>query len=150
MKLYLLIVSILICTYGCNKSVKKDTDKHSTNTAIENNLLKLNNEHINGLLTGKNNIKSYGEIKKGDTIKHTFILVNQGTDTVKVHSYLPSCDCTAVNIENFTIKPSDSIKIDMTVATNEKIIGQHSVTTTLKTTGQRKMHLLRLTFELIE
>ena len=65
---------------------------------------------------------SFGKVRKGETVAHTFYLTNQTADTLRVKDIVSSCDCTVGEISSRVIPPS--MRYEMTVRFSDTIPGE--------------------------
>jgi hypothetical protein len=145
--IYLSILMLIIFCYNCKKIEKSKTEFVIADKSF------ISSDSINdnsGFLVGIKNKIDFGNVKKGDTIKQNFILVNKGMKSVKIIGYTKSCDCTGIYANKDLIKSGDSITFNMHVSTNDRRLGKGDVTATIQTNGKKPFHLLRTRFEIIE
>ncbi len=57
-------------------------------------------------------IYNFGEAANIKTIKHTFVLRNEGNSPLIISSVKASCGCTTTNISNKTINPGEEANVD--------------------------------------
>jgi hypothetical protein len=55
----------------------------------------------------------FGDIKKGDVVKHKFYVFNIGGDSLKIYSVLSSCGCTVARVGSKNLGPNDSTSISI-------------------------------------
>lgn len=148
MKQFLLYTFILIfisCETN-DKSTRNIPDKEK----ISQNSSQLVIKKSKGLLKCLNKKVEYGNLNRGNIIYQDFYFTNVGLEVVDIVAYESSCNCTNLQVEKLKVKPKDSTKITMVIETHDKTLGNHNVTTTIKTNGQRQFYLLSTTFNLIE
>lgn len=144
---YLSILLLTIFCYNCNKienSQQKSVSVDKIVTSVDSV------DYNSGFLVGLKNKIDFGKVKKGDTIKQNFIMINKGLKSVKLIGYTKSCDCTGIYANKDLIEPGDSITFNMHVSTEDKRLGKDDVTATIQTNGKKTFHLLRTRFEIIE
>ncbi len=104
-----------------------------------------------GFLKAQKTSITYGNIKKGDTLRQAFVLYNKGTENVEIIDYTRSCNCTDITISKYNIAPKDSTIVEMIVETSNKTIGdEERVRTTLKTNGEITFCFLQTKFKITE
>lgn len=56
----------------------------------------------------------FGDIVEGQTVNHSFVIVNNGNEVLKITQVLTTCGCTAAEPEKKELKPGEStiIKVD--------------------------------------
>lgn len=59
----------------------------------------------------------FGTAVEGDVLKHSFVIKNVGTETLKIQSARGSCGCTATLVSQNEVPPGGEAKIDVTVTT---------------------------------
>ncbi|MDP4114841.1 MAG: DUF1573 domain-containing protein [Bacteroidota bacterium] len=53
----------------------------------------------------------FGTIEQGKVVTHNYVVVNNGTDTLKIYDVRPGCGCTAAKPEKNILLPGESTKI---------------------------------------
>ncbi|CAN0448754.1 unnamed protein product [Ectocarpus fasciculatus] len=147
----LLTILFISCDNSQNKSktnVQADSKLpvDSTEMYIQDNDIK--EIKTKGLLVCDKSKMEYGVLSKGNDIDQKFNFINTGTEDVEIIAYQASCNCTELKIDDYIVKPNDSTKITMVIETHDKSFGDHTVTATIKTNGQRKFYLLTTNFTL--
>lgn len=141
----ILFFILLTMIVGCKKETENTKNSNKTATQKTDYIRPIKSM---GKLVCENSKVNIGNVKKGQTIQQEFIFVNEGSETVEVLGYEKSCNCTDLRISKSVIKPLDSVSISMHIDTKEKILGEHIVTVTIKTNGQRTFYLLTSNFTL--
>lgn len=139
----IIFYSSLLFLFTCS-GINQD-NKTSGITTSSKELVK-----TNGLLQCATNIVNFGSLTKGEIINQNFDFVNFGSEEVEITAYQASCNCTDLKISEALIAPKDSTKITMIIETHDKSPGEHIVTATIKTNGQRTFYLLTTNFTLID
>ena len=53
----------------------------------------------------------FGSLDNSQTVKHTFIVKNAGTDTLNISRVKPACGCTVANISSKVVEPGQTTEI---------------------------------------
>ncbi|MCE1189713.1 MAG: DUF1573 domain-containing protein [Ignavibacteria bacterium] len=56
---------------------------------------------------------NFGLVRQGDTVRHAFIIVNKGDDTLKITNIITSCGCTAATLANKILAPGESVPLSI-------------------------------------
>lgn len=56
----------------------------------------------------------FGSVLAGDTVRHTFSIINPSKDTIKILKIIPSCECTTAQPSDTIIAPKQSADIYVT------------------------------------
>jgi len=140
------IISLSLVVFSCTeKEVKKEQSKNLP-PEIEN----IEFIPSQGTLECNELIFNAGEIKKGESINHTFSFTNTGNEPVILLEKTMSCNCTNLKTSNDTVQPNKSIHLDIEIDTKDKKTGKNDATITVKTNGKRKFYLLEVDFEVVE
>lgn len=125
-----------------NKNSEESIIKPKTKEVVEEF------QKSSGVLVSNQQHFDYEIIEKGYLIEQDFVFYNTGDQLVQLIEYEASCNCTEIEASKIDIEPKDSVSIKMVVDTKDKHKGQHKVTATLKTNGQRTFYYLSTTFEI--
>lgn len=60
----------------------------------------------------------FGKVVAGSETRHTFVLRNTGTDTIKIRKLLSSCSCTSTVLSDKQIAPKKEAQIEVTLSTS--------------------------------
>lgn len=84
----------------------------------------------------------FGSLKKGDTLKHTFILKNIGDNDLTIKKVLPSCKCTVVEDYKKNVKSGDVSEIKVVFVADK--IGKVEKNIILEANTAPPFHVLTL------
>ena len=140
---YLAIYQIIIST---NRELSKDGQNTNTVSNSQENIILKNK----GTLKINKNRVDIGEVEKGKEIKYRFTIKNIGIEKVDLLRYQTSCNCTKIDVSAKEVSPLDTIFVEMTIDTENKILGKHNVYAVLITNGQQKRYNLELYFTLVD
>ena len=143
MKNLIIILSFVILSSCDNKKEQKTNLDHQELINNANVIKTL------GFLSVNNLTVDLGDISHKNMIKHKFNLKNEGTENVEVLGYEKSCKCTDLKVDKYIIEPNDEVVIEMHIDTIDKELGNHKITSTIKTNGKRKFYLLTVNFNII-
>ncbi len=87
----------------------------------------------------------FGNLKKGDSLKHTFVLKNIGDNILNIKKALPSCKCTVVKGYNKNVKPGKISEIKIVFVADKS--GKVEKNIILETNTAPPFHVLTLTGE---
>lgn len=87
-------------------------------------------------------VYDFGEVKRGEVVRHTFVFTNTGNETLKILGVRPSCGCTAAGDWNKEVAPgrTGSIPIQLSSAGFGGVIAK-SVAVTCNDPTQANLHL---------
>lgn len=75
--------------------------------------------------------KSFGDIKQGETVSHTFTFKNTGKEPLIISSVQTTCGCTVANYTKDPILPGKTGEIKASFNSTGKFGGQNKVITVL-------------------
>lgn len=90
-----------------------------------------------------------GTILQGDTVKHCFVIKNEGNAPLIIYNIGKSCNCTNANIEKKVIPQGASTKLSVVVATNKKI-GFTVIDIFIKTNSKENEHVLKIIMTVVK
>ena len=76
----------------------------------------------------------FGNVKKGDQLKHVFKIKNTGQGVLKIENILAYCDCIKGKVNVTEIKPGETAEVEVTLDTNN-MEGKQVRSVTLVTNG---------------
>ena len=126
--------------------LKKDGQNTNTVSNSQENIILKNK----GTLKINKNRVDIGEVEKGKEIRYRFTIKNIGIEKVDLLRYQTSCNCTKIDVSAKEVSPLDTIFVEMTIDTENKILGKHNVYAVLITNGQQKRYNLELYFTLVD
>lgn len=94
-------------------------------------------------------IFDFGAVTKGDTLTHTFIVTNTGTDELIIENVISECDCTVASYTEDGIKPGAKGEIMVSFFTASKI-GITAVHLNVETNGVPATKQLSITADILE
>ncbi len=68
-----------------------------------------------------NDTFDFGTIKQGQVVSHTFTIMNNGDDTLKIQSVITSCGCTAAELQKKEIFPNETINLKVDFNSKGKV-----------------------------
>lgn len=84
----------------------------------------------------------FGRLKKGDTLKHTFVLKNIGDNVLSIKKALPSCKCTVVEGYKKNVESGNISEIKVVFVADK--IGKVEKNIILETNTAPPFHVLTL------
>ncbi len=91
---------------------------------------------------------SFGEVKLGETAKHTFWITNTGDEDLIIESVRPSCSCTASNYSKEPVAPGEKGYIEVVYPAKKLGVFRKTATITANTDPRNK--ILTISGEVIE
>ena len=85
--------------------------------------------------------------REGDVLRHTFELFNPDQKELKINNIQPSCHCTSVVPESYTIESNEYGKLDVFIDTTGLAIRDHEVWLTIRYNDVKRLNL-KLTYTL--
>ncbi len=70
-------------------------------------------------LTTSQPVYDFGKQKKGELLRHTFVVKNKSTETITISNYRILCECVRVNAQQKTIAPGQEIEIEFILDTSK-------------------------------
>ncbi len=141
LKLYSLVLLSTIALYSCgdsdNTDTENETETDSTVTVSEasgtdestpeiDEKMTFGNREGGPRMTFKEVVYDFGEIQKGDIVKHTFEFTNTGEDTLLITDARASCGCTTSKWSKDTpILPGESSEMEVQFNSTYKSAGPH-------------------------
>ncbi|MBI2419190.1 MAG: DUF1573 domain-containing protein [Ignavibacteriales bacterium] len=55
----------------------------------------------------------FGTIKQGEIVKHSFLIMNDGDDTLKITNVVTSCGCTAFDVSKRELIPGETVSLNV-------------------------------------
>ncbi len=71
-------------------------------------------------LTAKHPVFDFGQVKRGEILRHDFIVKNKSNDTIIIDDIRIPCDCVQIRTDKKTIAPGEEIKIQFILDTKSK------------------------------
>ncbi|MBK8955540.1 MAG: DUF1573 domain-containing protein [Saprospiraceae bacterium] len=113
-----IILFLLLLIVGCKNN--SESGKTESSPLVQSTAV-----HGNSMGKAKMNIpvleKNFGDVLRGDTLRHSFMISNPGTDTLTVTELTPLCPCISADMKNFKLAPNDTGWINLTYVTASKI-----------------------------
>lgn len=53
----------------------------------------------------------FGQVKQGEIVKHAFLVMNDGDDTLKISNVVTSCGCTAFDLAKRELMPGETVTL---------------------------------------
>ncbi len=140
MKKNVFLLPLFVFLFGCENNDKIIVSSPKTNTTkLKDELTVLNsNSHV------------FEKIKKGIEINDTYILINTSSNVIQIIDQKASCNCTSVKFSTKTLKPKDSLSVNVKIETKEKGYGNQSTDIIVETNGSKKFYYLQVLFNIIE
>ncbi|MFO8054375.1 MAG: DUF1573 domain-containing protein [Bacteroidales bacterium] len=87
---------------------------------------------------------NFGEVEKGKTVSHNFILKNEGKDELKIRKVNAACGCTASKPGKNTLKSNEETEIKVSFNTRGRSGKQHQSVTVITNDPQNHTQRLRI------
>lgn len=97
-------------------------------------------------------IKAHHKFPKsieGTVLKHDYLVVNTGSDSLKILNYKVACTCTKLEFPEKPIAPGDTAKLTLTFDTKDKFGFQHRSIMVL-TNSKKEIHELDFKVTVVE
>ena len=91
----------------------------------------------------RNKVVDFGIVKEDTILNARYYLMNKGNTEIKINYVNPDCSCTDYYVSNYTIKPNDSIFVDLSFDTKQKY-GVQKLYTIISADTETKMYKLTL------
>jgi hypothetical protein len=82
-------------------------------------------------ISGTELVHDFGAVTEGDSLKHTFIIKNEGSGPLVLDRVQTSCGCTVAEIKNKEIAPGATGQLDVTFNTKGRPGDQNKIITVL-------------------
>ncbi len=110
---FLLYLILFLAISGCkNDNTLKNAAGNVKQSSVSDSMPKM---HIPVLF------KDFAEVKRGDTLKTRFQIVNRGLKTLNISNYEANCPCIHLNLATTQIEPGDSSSLDVIYLTDTKM-----------------------------